>query len=219
MSKTVYSLVLTDQVVEEIDRLAYAMGKSRSALIDRILAEHVSYTTPEMRVNGIFDSINDFIKNAGESFIVQSGDQSMIIRSSLKYKYKPSVCYSLSLLRTGEHTEGKITVGFRTQSVELRQKMESFLKVWTALENEYIASYFPSGIRYALSDGKLIRSFILPDEYRDKSTPEIGEAIAEYIRMFDAVLKCFFAEENNDIGTARAAEKYAEYLNRGIVII
>lgn len=219
MSKTVYSLVLTDQVVEEIDRLAYAMGKSRSALIDRILAEHVSYTTPEMRINNIFDSINDFIKNAGESFIVQAGDQSMLIRSSLKYKYKPSVCYSLQLLRTGEHTEGKITVGFRTQSEELKQKMQSFLKIWTALENEYIGSYFPDGIRYTVEDGKLTRSFILPDEYRDKSTPEIGEAIAEYIRMFDTILKCFFAEENNEKGAARAAEKYTEYLRRGIVVI
>lgn len=219
MSKTVYSLVLTDQVVEEIDRLAYSMGKSRSALIDRILAEHVSYVTPEMRVNNILDSINEFIKSAGESFMVQSGDQSMVIRSSLKYKYKPSICYSLQLLRTGEHTEGKINIGFRTQSEELKQKMQSFLKVWTALENEYIAPYFPSGIRYTAEDGKLTRSFILPDEYRDKSTPEIGEAIAEYIRMFDTILKCFFAEEDNEAGAAKAAEKYLEYLENGIVII
>lgn len=217
MSKTVYSLVLTDRVVEEIDRLAYAMGRSRSALIDRILAEHVSLVTPEMRINSIFDSINELVKNAG--FMVQAGDQTMLIRSSLKYKYKPSVCYSLQLLRTGEHTEGKITVGFRTQSEELKRKMQSFLKIWTALENEYIASYFPSGIRYTVDDGKLTRSFILPDEYRDKSTPEIGEAIAEYIRMFDTILKCFFAEEDNAVGAEKAAEKYAEYLRRGIVII
>ena len=51
MGKTVYSLVLTDEVIEEIDRLAYTMGTSRSALIDRILAEKVSYTTPEMRID------------------------------------------------------------------------------------------------------------------------------------------------------------------------
>ena len=58
MSKSVYSLVLTDQVVEAIDALAYTMGTSRSALIDRILAGHVSYTTPDMRINNIFDSVS-----------------------------------------------------------------------------------------------------------------------------------------------------------------
>ena len=39
MSKSVYSLVLTDEIVRAIDSLAYRMNTSRSALIDRILAE------------------------------------------------------------------------------------------------------------------------------------------------------------------------------------
>ena len=39
MSKSVYSLVLTDEIVQAIDSLAYRMNTSRSALIDRILAD------------------------------------------------------------------------------------------------------------------------------------------------------------------------------------
>ena len=39
MKKSVYSLVLNDRVVEELDQLAYRQGTSRSALINRILAE------------------------------------------------------------------------------------------------------------------------------------------------------------------------------------
>lgn len=45
MKKTVYSLVLSENVVAEIDRLAYHKGTNRSNMINQIIAEYVSYTT------------------------------------------------------------------------------------------------------------------------------------------------------------------------------
>ena len=42
MNKSVYSLVLTDDVVAEIDRIAYENGTSRSNTVNQILAEYVS---------------------------------------------------------------------------------------------------------------------------------------------------------------------------------
>lgn len=219
MGKNVYSLVLTDEVVEAVDRLAYSMGISRSGLIDRILAEKVGFATAEMRTNGIFDSLNKLFSESGGGFIVKSENQSMLIRSSLKYKYKPTIRYGLQLLRTGEYTEGELKVSFRTQSDELKRKMEEFLRLWAKLENTYIVKYFPDGIRYYIEDGRFSRVFVLPEEYRDKSNEDIGRAIAEYIRMFDDVLKCFFAEEDSGVGAAAAADRYCGYLEKGIVVI
>ena len=40
MNKSVYSLVLMDDVVEQIDRVAYEMNTSRSNMINQILAEY-----------------------------------------------------------------------------------------------------------------------------------------------------------------------------------
>ena len=54
MGKSVYSLVLSDEVVEAVDRAAYLAGMSRSAYINKILAQSVSYVTPEQRINDIF---------------------------------------------------------------------------------------------------------------------------------------------------------------------
>lgn len=219
MGKTVYSLVLTDEVIEEIDRLAYTMGISRSALIDRILAEKVSYTTPEMRINRIFDSLNRLFSDKSDGFIAKSENQSMLIRSSLKYKYKPTVRYGLQLLRQSESTEGEIKVSFRTQSLELIAKMEMFLRVWAGLENKYIVKYFPNGIQYYIEEGRFTRRFTLPDHYKDKSSEEIGAAIAQYIRMFDDVLKCYFACDTHEEGIRKATERYEEYLKNGIEVI
>ena len=57
MNKSVYSIVLSDDVVAQVDRLAYKAGTSRSAMINRILADYVSYVTPEQRLRDILDLI------------------------------------------------------------------------------------------------------------------------------------------------------------------
>ena len=46
MKKTLYSLMLNEEVVNEIDRLAHKYGTNRSNLINQILAEHVNLVTP-----------------------------------------------------------------------------------------------------------------------------------------------------------------------------
>ena len=57
MSKSVYSLVLSDDVVAAVDRAAYGLDTSRSNLINQLLADYVSFITPEKRRKDIFDSL------------------------------------------------------------------------------------------------------------------------------------------------------------------
>ena len=64
MSKSVYSLVLNDEVVYLVDKVARINGLSRSNMIEKILADAVSYETPEIRANNIFEEIERLI--AGE---------------------------------------------------------------------------------------------------------------------------------------------------------
>ena len=62
MKKSVYSLVLSDEVVKEADKLAYKLNKNRSGIINEILAEYLSLTTPEVRIKQILKSLEDSIK-------------------------------------------------------------------------------------------------------------------------------------------------------------
>lgn len=57
MGKSVYSIVLSDEVVQAVDEMAYRMNTSRSNLINQLLAERVSLTTPEMRMREIFSLV------------------------------------------------------------------------------------------------------------------------------------------------------------------
>ena len=63
MNKSVYSIVLSDDVVAEIDRLAYREGTSRSNMINQILAQYVSYTTPEKRLSDIFSKAVELVES------------------------------------------------------------------------------------------------------------------------------------------------------------
>ena len=54
MKKTLYSLMLSDDVVREADRLAHQKGTNRSNLINQILAEYFGMVTPQRRINDVF---------------------------------------------------------------------------------------------------------------------------------------------------------------------
>lgn len=219
MNKSVYSLVLSDEVVEAVDRLAYSMRMSRSALINSLLAEAVSYTTPEKRISGIFGAIGQMMD---DGFLIreQPSDAMLSIRSALKYKYKPVIRYGLELYRSFEKTIGQLKVSFRTQSEQLKANLTEFLKLWAELENTYVVKFFPEGISYTIDDGRFTRTFRLPAEREHQTDEELARAIAEYIKMFDEILKIYFANiENRRLAAELSVERYHEYLQKGIIII
>ena len=90
MKKSVYSLVLMDDVIKAVDRQAYLLGTSRSNLINQILAEHLSCVTPEMRMREIFESLSHL---AGGGFRIQQQRSAslMTLKTALDYKYRPTI--------------------------------------------------------------------------------------------------------------------------------
>ena len=109
MKKTLYSLMLSDEVVAEVDRLAHRLGTNRSNLINQILAEHVNLVTPERRINDIFSAIEQLMTPSRELVpFVSPNTMTMSLKSSLEYKYRPTVKYEVELYRgdrTFRHTE------------------------------------------------------------------------------------------------------------------
>ena len=98
MKRSVYSLVLMDDVIKAVDEQAYRLGKSRSNLINQILAERLSCVTPEMRMREIFDSMTELI---GGAFRIQQQRSAslMTLRTALDYKYRPTINFKVELER------------------------------------------------------------------------------------------------------------------------
>ncbi len=193
MAKSMYSVILMDEVVREIDRLALVSNTSRSNLINHILAEYVSYTTPEMRINSIFKSIERIINGAQAGMVpyVEPHQSTMSLKSSLEYRYRPTVRYEVELFETEEDGSiGRMSVAFRTQSESLIDKMNGFFTLWCRAESKYRPT---ANIKYALCDGKFVRSINLV-KTRNYTAEELASAISKYIRLFDTCMKNYLAD-------------------------
>ena len=188
MKKTLYSLMLNDEVVREVDALAHSLGTNRSNLINQILAEYVNYTTPERRINDVFSAIEQLMAPSRELVpFFAPNSFSMSLKSSLEYKYRPTVKYEVELYRGGGESIGELSVVFRTQSAALIASMTEFFRLWKRIEDLHLAAATGMKISYALYDGKFVRSLSAPEG--DCTAEDLAGAISEYIKLFDKLMK------------------------------
>ena len=192
MKKTLYSLMLNDEVVREVDAMAHRMGTNRSSLINQILAEYVGYTTPERRINDVLSAIQALLSPSRDLVpFFAPNSSSMSLKSSLEYKYRPTVKYEVELYRGGGESIGELSVLFRTQSAPLLQAMTEFFRLWKRIEDVHLAPATGARIDYALYDGKFLRSIAVPE--RDCTAEELAGAISEYIQLFDRLMKGYLS--------------------------
>lgn len=215
MKKTLYSLVLNDEVVREVDALAHRMGTNRSNLINQILAEYVNYTTPEQRINEVLSAIEQLMTPSRDLVpFFSPNSYSMSLKSSLEYKYRPTVKYEVELYRGAGENIGELTVLFRTQSMALIQGMTEFFRLWKQIEDSHRPLFTGAKIDYALYDGKFLRSIAAPD--KDCTTQELASALSDYITLFDKLLKGYLAGKYSPHEIEGA---YCSYLNNAPIHI
>lgn len=215
MGKTLYSLMLNENVVREIDMLAHKSGTSRSNLVNQILAEYVNYTTPERRISDVFTAIEQLMMPSNEiiPFFVPNS-QSMSLKSSLEYKYRPTIKYEVELYGSGTDSIGSLSVIFRTQSQSLIRDMTDFFRLWKRIEDVHLPNTSGTKTEYALYDGKFVRSISVPG--RDCTPEELAQAISGYIKFFDKQMKDYLCSRAD----SRSIEiSYYNYLMNTDILI
>lgn len=187
MSKSVYSLILSDEVIDAVDRLAYQKGLSRSAMVNELLASCVSCVTPEMWVRQILSRLDEGLSD-GVFLPVQSGGSAYSVRSRLVYKYNPSLRYSIELSKAALPEIGSLRVGLRSRSDQLILLLLDFFELWQSVESAYCP-----GVVYTVRDGKLERELRLRDGSYESPTPKaIGDAIVAYVNLLNDAIAAFF---------------------------
>ena len=206
MKKSVYSLVLSDDVIAAVDRAAYQNGLSRSAMINRILAQAVSYTTPEQRMRENFSQVERLLNGEVFQSLSQPSDSMMSLRSALAYKYNPNVRYSVELYpdRPGE---GELRVSLRSQSSALILYLGQFFRLWAKIEQAYVG-----GADCIIQAGKYARRLKLPARVSHR---EQGAVLAGYIRAMEQGLRAFFHSLDDPRQAATLVEQaYQNYLKQ-----
>ena len=211
MKRSMYSLILSDDIVAAVDALAAQKGTSRSNYINQVLAKHVQCITPEQQMQRVFANLTH---QMDEAFRIQEqGSNALLsILGSVQYKYRPTIRYRVELLRNMQQEKvGRLKISCRTQNQTLLDAMAQFFRFWVKLEQKYDADGACAQGLYQIESGcmtmALLRSGAATDE-------QLGEIVGNYIRMFHAVLQSYFAGIQQDIsGTvlSRALEQqYAE---------
>lgn len=188
MGKSIYSLVLNDEVIELIDTAAYKRGVSRSTLVNEVLAKAVGFETTQMQIKSVFSFINELI-NAEQRMrlLDQCRDSGFSIVSALNYKYSPRITYSVEI-RPKKDSLGELSISFRTSKPELIQAIENFFSVWIAVEKEIL----PYPVEYFISDGKLKRSL---NRFSDEiSSRQLADVITAYVKNLDRLLNLYISE-------------------------
>lgn len=218
--KHVYSLMLDDGVVAAIDRIAYQSGTNRSGMINSILAQYASYTTPEERIRRAFAQIVGLVGGVeGLLLATPPSDTLLSLRSALVYKYNPTVKYSVQLYRTQEDGAGELRVSLRTQNSMLIELMMRFFCLWNDLERRHIGECDSAAV-----DGKYIRRLVPRDKNGARITVsdpvQLGDAITAYIRAFDGALKSYFRLAEDESAALHEIEAgYLAHLSDGELIL
>ena len=216
MKKNMYSLILAEDVINAIDKLAEEENTNRSNLINEILAEYVSVTTPEKRINDIFHGIEDLFKQlTGQQVYYQQHDNTLSIKSALEYRYRPTIRYEVELYRAQSGTVGELKVNFRTQSPQLLNRLTEFFALWTRLEELYVARYFEGAeINYTLDETRWTRTLKVPRNTLYGQV-ELSRAITDYVRTFDRLMK----KRLSGAAATEIENDYLDALNGGMIII
>lgn len=214
--KKIYSLVLMESVVDEIDKLASKENTNRSNMINQILAEYVSLTTPEKKINNIFNTIEEIVKGKGifETYIAPN-EYTMSLKSPLAYKYRPTIKYEIELFRTPSKTIGSLKVIYRTQYVQLLMELMNFFKLMMNIENHYLEEYTLKYIDYTIDENRFVRSIVMPSGQKELGN-EISRAISRYILMIDELMKKYLQGEYDEKDIEK---RYLDYISQGEGII
>ncbi len=199
MAKSVYSLVLNDEVVEIIDKMARINGLSRSSMIENILAEATGYETPEIRALNVFGEIERLInKSNSMRYLSQPSQYMASIMSALDYRYNPAIKYSVELFPNSDHL-GQLKVTLRTQNAILINLISDFYRLYTYLEK----THYNHKAVFMFDGAKFTRLFDFPKT--PITTKELALKLTEYVKHFDELLNVYFNNLTND-------EKHLLYL-------
>ncbi len=197
MKKSIYSLVLHDEVVARLDRMAARRGLSRSALADEVLAQHVAFVTQSARLSALAVAIAASLDRDGNlSFALHELGGALELCASLGVKYSPTVKYMI--IPDGEAYT--LTVTLRTQSRKLARDITRFFELWTHIERAYGRASGGEWHSCAMTRTLELTHDAGGDEVRQ------AETILGYICAADKAMRAYFSS----LGDMQAAVRLME---------
>ena len=217
--RSVYSILLDDDMIAAVDRIAQRNGISRSAMIERLISERISYISPQNRISEIFEDIGRLMSGVDGFTSWLSSDRTAYQLKSGMARFRPSVRYEVKIYdRMSGADFGELDVYIRSDDPAVLSSGEDFFRAFCRLERMYLTAAIPGGISCGLDmrTGRFRRGLRL-DFSADHGADEIARSITDYISMLDTMMKRWYGREY--LSPEDMENDYLSYLNGGVGII
>ncbi len=206
MSRSLYSLILSDAVVEAIDREAYHQQCNRSRLIERILAEYTGVETREAQVREMMDEIARLLSVQKHIQVLPNREtQSLVYQAPIRFKYNPTLRYRLEWREmNGEH-QAVLKIFSRTTSRPLADALEAFFLNMNRWEAAYVP-FMQGKNRLYRNEGKGTIQFVKILYAGSLAHEEVSQLISRYLKLLNTAIERYFSSDDPQIRERRGRE-------------
>jgi len=218
MRKSLYSIMLANDIIDAIDKLANQSEVDPSYVLNQILAEYLSIKIPQMNMKEVFDLI-ELNMNKSSFFKVNASlnDSMIYVKSPIEHEYRPALKYSVEIFEDNDIKIGKLKLIYRTYDMYALNRFNHFIDIWISLETHYIHKYFPkNSLQYEVDNGRFSRNLMIPKDIKPTTNKILSQGISDYIKELDKLLKLYLS--NIDFDAEEIEKKYVEYLSKGIIL-
>lgn len=210
MARSVYSLVLTDEVVEKIDLLAARSGMSRSAYINSVLAEKAGLSIGSVHRRSLYALLQELMQ-AGELLqpVAVPSQSCFAVRGVLPVKYRPAIRYSVVLDLDAYPHIGELRVECRTQAPWLMEALRGFFDAFSGITS---ADYTEEAGRF--------RCVLVLRGSKPPPLKALAQGIRDHILCVDSALQAYLTLYPDEAAAYNeAARIYAQYASTDPLIL
>ena len=209
MRKSVYSLTLFDEIVEQIDQIAYENKTNRSQLINDILADYIGVQTPEQKIQTVLETLDQNLDGVlSVSQICKNN--SIQFGKSLKYKYRPKIHYCYEFKNDDGKKYAVLKISSRTKNEDLNQHFSYFFHYIDSIEHRHQQEDCDNGGN--TSQHKFVRAF----KHYGAVTQDIRELtdfLTRYLLMIDTAMNAYFSVDGEGNIDEKLDGIYSHYLD------
>lgn len=200
MTKSIYSLLLSDEIVQKLDESAKENGLSRSAMADYVLSCYLGCVNDDADKRNVWAQTERILSSVSHMKFVNNAQTDMAqIVTDLPFKYNPKVVYRLQLSQR-EGVIAVVSLNTRTQNERLSALLVDFYKRLAVLEMQFLKN-----VSAACEGGKYVSVLY----GKPSGTEQTAYEIAEYVYTLDEMLKLWICGNE-----AHAAQIFCNYVRR-----
>ena len=206
MSKSIISLILSDDTITRIDRECVQAGKSRSQFVDDLLASHYGIDLPSLRFSEIVNRMTEAMTYAGSISLLQdTAHDTVEYRTTLSYRYQPKVFFQIHFQIHGKVLEATLRITTRTTSRVLWSLLEDLFARLDEMEPR-LGTVLPGGPT-VVEGNRLIRKYGFHKE--NTTSHQVAEELMKVCQWIQDALEIYFEKDMPGLGFEEAlVEKY-----------